>query len=459
MSFIYILSDEYSSIEKYKVGYHSGTLDELITRYITAIPRLNIHYFIYFYNAPDIENSFKNLYRHKRVLNINNTASEWVSMCLEDISNYFLKLINEYKTIRYRGANVLLPEYMEETFIYKNKIINNNIEKEFIIEESKIIQRFKNNPSQESLTFLGKHYEIINNAHDHLMKNINYIFKTNLGLVIPIFHTESDIYKKYAIEKWCELLRTLNLFTDTGIPDYCQDLFDPDIILRKSDEYHLVYFDTRYLARTSGEPERQGFQISDKVLELANFTAGAFGLDVKSIKTIQAVIKILERSIHLWLESDIITGRRFEKQIDNNRIKFTPYLICAKKKYVEIAKQLKTYEDLEKDYSIGIVNIDTNKEQKNISSIIQENTKIYLQDFEGQIKSTIKFYPDYINNQISKMSNNSIISNLAIYIAKTLNSDDIYASLLSHGYIKTFENLRLQINQEVYNYINYYKII
>ena len=43
---IYVLSDPLNeSIGRYKIGSHTGTINKLISRYITPIPELKIHYF------------------------------------------------------------------------------------------------------------------------------------------------------------------------------------------------------------------------------------------------------------------------------------------------------------------------------------------------------------------------------------------------------------------------------
>ena len=84
MSVIYILSDQ-SNPGRYKVGSHRGTLKKLRSRYITALPSLQIHYFIQTPYAKTVEDSFKRLYSQYRVENSNGNLSEWVNMVLENV--------------------------------------------------------------------------------------------------------------------------------------------------------------------------------------------------------------------------------------------------------------------------------------------------------------------------------------------------------------------------------------
>lgn len=84
MSAIYVLSD-LTNTERYKVGSHTGTLDKLKSRYITAIPTLVIDYFAETLHAKYIEDKFKKLYKTKRIKNTNGCLSEWVTMSLEEI--------------------------------------------------------------------------------------------------------------------------------------------------------------------------------------------------------------------------------------------------------------------------------------------------------------------------------------------------------------------------------------
>lgn len=92
---IYVLSGLSLSEETYKVGSHTGTIQRLKSRYITAIPKLKIHCFIYTNNAVSIENEFKWLNHNFRVINSNGSVSEWYQLPLTTIVSTLLLLINK----------------------------------------------------------------------------------------------------------------------------------------------------------------------------------------------------------------------------------------------------------------------------------------------------------------------------------------------------------------------------
>lgn len=66
MTAIYILSDGQSN-QRFKLGSHTGTLEKLKSRYITAIPSLIVHYFIETPDAYQVEKRFKQIHIKERV--------------------------------------------------------------------------------------------------------------------------------------------------------------------------------------------------------------------------------------------------------------------------------------------------------------------------------------------------------------------------------------------------------
>lgn len=82
---IYVLSDPTRVPVTYKVGSHTGSLQKLKSRYITAIPDLMIHYFIVTPHAKAIEDAFKRQCLQNRLLNVNGNVCEWLDIPLEDI--------------------------------------------------------------------------------------------------------------------------------------------------------------------------------------------------------------------------------------------------------------------------------------------------------------------------------------------------------------------------------------
>lgn len=93
---LYILSDGSNPNERYKVGAHTGNCNDLIARYITAIPEIRIHLFLETSDAFEIESIFKRMYRHQRARNIRGRYSEWYLMSLNDILENISKLLMIY---------------------------------------------------------------------------------------------------------------------------------------------------------------------------------------------------------------------------------------------------------------------------------------------------------------------------------------------------------------------------
>jgi len=79
---IYVLSNEHPP---YKVGIHTGKKSCLISRYITALPRLQIHMLEECEVARDVEQIVLQTFQTKRIMNVNMRMSEWIDAELDDI--------------------------------------------------------------------------------------------------------------------------------------------------------------------------------------------------------------------------------------------------------------------------------------------------------------------------------------------------------------------------------------
>lgn len=95
MTAIYVISDPLNeSVGRYKIGSHSGSKEDLITRYITICPQVTIHYFIETSRALDIEYTLKRMYKKMRIINNRGRHSEWYTMNLQDIINAINYIVN-----------------------------------------------------------------------------------------------------------------------------------------------------------------------------------------------------------------------------------------------------------------------------------------------------------------------------------------------------------------------------
>ena len=94
MPAIYVLTDRINeSLNRYKVGSHKGTLEELRLEYITSLPNLIVRYFIQIKNAKEIKNHFMFVHENVRIINSMGNRSEWVKMSLDEIFNAISPLI------------------------------------------------------------------------------------------------------------------------------------------------------------------------------------------------------------------------------------------------------------------------------------------------------------------------------------------------------------------------------
>lgn len=132
MSAIYILSD-FEKINRYKVGFHTGTLHKLRSRYITGIPTLIVHYFVEIENASDVEKEFKSKHIDKRIINTNQRLSEWVNMKLHEIISSLTAINLAIST----KSDILIPEYEQCHYIFTSGVkINTRCKTKALFERS-----------------------------------------------------------------------------------------------------------------------------------------------------------------------------------------------------------------------------------------------------------------------------------------------------------------------------------
>jgi len=131
MTSIYVISAG-GIKDRYKIGIHSGNIEKLKKRYITAIPDIKIHLFENCNYACDIEEKcHSDLFIHC-IENINGNPSEWFNCSLEEILecvNKNIKLITS-KTILLHINYMLHPvqkyyEKLDENIIITDEYVRN----------------------------------------------------------------------------------------------------------------------------------------------------------------------------------------------------------------------------------------------------------------------------------------------------------------------------------------------
>ncbi|AAV50284.1 hypothetical protein [Acanthamoeba castellanii mimivirus] len=118
----YVITTNYHHNKKtYKIGIHTGTLEDLISRYMTYFPDLIVKYFQYTVIAREVETNLKKNLRKHRVVNIKGGRSEWINMEYEKLYAHIKCEINSDKNIIINDVTnmELVNKYTKELLINK----------------------------------------------------------------------------------------------------------------------------------------------------------------------------------------------------------------------------------------------------------------------------------------------------------------------------------------------------
>ncbi|QGR54394.1 hypothetical protein [Moumouvirus maliensis] len=153
MKSIYIISSpEMAEKNLFKVGKHTGTPNDLINRYQTAIPNVNIYFFQHLENADEIENEIKNrLYEFRTFTqrsmkkisegcdsNSKINKTEWFNTPFLNLHKHLKKIINceneiiidvseNYPGLRFNSYNLLSVSLMKTVALLTCLVNKNNI--------------------------------------------------------------------------------------------------------------------------------------------------------------------------------------------------------------------------------------------------------------------------------------------------------------------------------------------
>lgn len=109
----YVLSHP-QVVGEYKIGIHSKCLHALHRRYKTAIPQVQVHYFIQNINAKEFEKALLEQHSAHRIRFVDSKRkSEWIKVPLNDIEKAIWNLLADYKSIsEYTQAhtNIIIVE-------------------------------------------------------------------------------------------------------------------------------------------------------------------------------------------------------------------------------------------------------------------------------------------------------------------------------------------------------------
>ncbi|QTF48899.1 hypothetical protein qu_978 [Acanthamoeba polyphaga mimivirus] len=118
----YVITTNYHHNKKtYKIGIHTGTLEDLISRYMTYFPDLIVKYFQYTVIAREVETNLKKNLRKHRVVNVKGGRSEWINMEYEKLYAHIKCEINSDKNIIMNDITnmELVNKYINEIMVNK----------------------------------------------------------------------------------------------------------------------------------------------------------------------------------------------------------------------------------------------------------------------------------------------------------------------------------------------------
>lgn len=133
---IYVIRDPNKQSYPYKVGKHTGTKDQLSSRYRTYHPNHEVLLFIETNNASVIEEQVKLEFYRYRQMNNKGNLSEWIEYNINDIVRYIISIsfihIHEYlwsysslrKYNGYKEALNMFNKYLIGTYKLRYKDSN-----------------------------------------------------------------------------------------------------------------------------------------------------------------------------------------------------------------------------------------------------------------------------------------------------------------------------------------------
>ncbi|AAV50285.1 hypothetical protein [Acanthamoeba castellanii mimivirus] len=157
----------YHGKKTYKIGIHTGTLDDLLSRYATYFPDIIVMYFQYTNNAREVESKLKKNLTEYRITNIKGNLSEWIVMKYEKLFSLIKREINSDSDIIVDETceNRLFSKYVDKSISNKNQnTTENKIEQLIAIDLSKhkiseLIQKQSSNKLNETEKLvLKKHF-------------------------------------------------------------------------------------------------------------------------------------------------------------------------------------------------------------------------------------------------------------------------------------------------------------
>jgi hypothetical protein len=243
MSSIYILKSGSSCEDVYKVGICSNGKNKLISRYLTYIPDVLVHFYYDTHNAKQIEKNIKSTFKDFRIPNSNNLSSEWFNLPLETLIDCINMLDSYFKKIQHIKANNNITnidyDFLidKENFIIHDFLFHPEVPEKIKLLISKIFLH-------EDNYYVNKFYNILSENNEISQKNRNKILKFSYR------NLYTDRAAKLEVIKWLNSLLGINHSTETKLIEkqHLVDIF-PILLQNKQQIYDLFRIEDKTIGK------------------------------------------------------------------------------------------------------------------------------------------------------------------------------------------------------------------
>lgn len=218
---VYVLSSRTCNVGSYKVGFHDGDFESLISQYIIYIPDIEIRHFVKTLYAFDVNEIFWSIHKSCMIINANNLHTEWVKLPIDYIYQQILLISGICDDKMKENRNHIIDNFHQlQNFTSKQKNVESHTK--IIVDDSK-------RPDE--------------NAENGPEMFLDEVISDKLCLTEKIFHwdTNQEIFYFSRIEiypfyvKWCQSrkLKPLNeiifgekiMYTD-GLVSHSKKMID-----------------------------------------------------------------------------------------------------------------------------------------------------------------------------------------------------------------------------------------
>ena len=239
---VYVLFNKSAPHDGFMVGSHTGTLDELITKYINMIPNVMVKCFMETSEADSIVREFRVKHIKDRNLDCRGNLSDWFTMDFSEISAslvlLYCKYNNDQSTLivyRTEESNSIVIETIEEPIVIET------IEEPIPIIVETIDESQRHTPKKlDIFPVQSVEVPLINNCNLTVTERSNDPIKF-ISDRIDLFTIKTKGTQNVKVIDLCRFIREYrNDFSDESIKDIMKNL-GHKIGIDPSDRRHLGY--------------------------------------------------------------------------------------------------------------------------------------------------------------------------------------------------------------------------